>query len=215
MRTIFLLLCILSVTVTAHSQSKRFDKFVPGSFVDTTNKVYTGYVSWTLADQNIFGKGKGGCISYKENKDADFVYVSTNFMKSFTMEADTFMVIKNKDFKLNPIIKIVLSKNPEKLYSYLPYTPGGNYGNPTAAMNGLPGYSFAGGIDLNYSVFYTGPDAEHLTRVTKENFAELLSKVMADKPEVLARISNQTFDHKHIGDLVKYYKTGELPKNVK
>ena len=213
MRTIFFLFCILSVTVTTQAQSKRFDKFVPGSFVDTTNKVYTGYVSWTMADQNIFGKGKGGCISYKDSKDGDFVYVSTNFMKSFTMEADTFVVIKNKDFKLNPIIKVILNNSISKLYSYLPYTEG--RGSFTTSMNLMPGYVQTGGIDLNTSVFYAGPDAEHLTRITKENFTELLSKIMADKPEALARINDKTFDHKHINNLVKYYKTGELPKNAK
>jgi hypothetical protein len=38
---------------------------------------------------------------------------------------------------------------------------------------------------------------------------------MGDKPEALARINDKTFNHKHIADLVKYYKTGELPKNAK
>jgi hypothetical protein len=79
----------------------------------------------------------------------------------------------------------------------------------------MPGYSSPGGIDLNYSVFYAGPDAEHLTRITKDNFTELLSNIMGDKPEALARINDKTFNHKHIADLVKYYKTGELPKNAK
>jgi hypothetical protein len=208
MRTIFLLLCILSVTVVTNAQSKRFDKFVTGSFTDTANRTRTGLISWTLADQNMFGKG--GCISYKENKDADFVYISTAWMKSFTMEADTFLVIKDKAFKLNPIIKLVINNNPEKLYSYLPYTSSGSGGG----INGMPSY-YRSAIDLNYSVFYSGTDAEHLTRITKENFVEMLSKIVADKPNVIACINDKTFDHKHISELVKYYKTGKLPKNVK
>ena len=208
MRTIFLLLCILSVTVSAHAQSKRFDKWVPDSFTDTANRTRSGLISWPLADQNMFGKG--GCISYKENKDADFVYISTEWMKSFTMEADTFVVVKDKTFKLNPIIKVVVNNNPEKLYSYLPYTSSVHGGN----INGMLPY-YRSGIDLNYSVFYYGPDCEHLTRITKDNFVEMLSKIMADKPETVTRISDKTFDYKHIGNLVKYYKTGELPKNLK
>lgn len=207
MRTIFLLLCILSVTLTTKAQSKRFDKWVPGSFTDTANRTRTGLISWTLADQDMFDKG--GCISYKENKDADFVYISTEWMKCFTMEADTFMITKAKGFGRNPIIKVAIN-NAEKLYYYLPYTSNRYAGS----FNGMPTY-FKSGSDLSYYTFYAGPDAENITHITKDNFVEMLSKIMADKPEVIARIADKTFDYKHINDLVKYYKTGELPKNLK
>jgi len=207
MRTIFLLLCILSVTVATRAQSKNFDKFIPGSFTDTANRTRTGLISWTLADENVFGKG--GCISYKENKDADFVYISTEWMKSFTMGADTFMITRAKGFGRNPIIKVEIN-NTEKLYYYLPYTSS----RYARSFNNMPTY-FKSGIDLSYYTFYAGPNAENLTHITKENFVEILSKIMADKPEVVARIADKTFDYKHMNDLVTYYKTGQMPKNSK
>lgn len=215
MRTILLIICILSVTLTGKAQTG--NEWDTGSYYDQKGYKFTGFVYWsppfkhTLSDKDDY-------IFFKTTTDGQKVKVWTKEIKCFTMGKDSFVVTHQKDLKQRAFLAVVLN-SPTKLYlstttqSGAPATrsmmPVGSFG-PSAivATVGLGWWWWKG----NNNVYYYGADPDNITQITRKNYLEIFSQLMADKPEVVACIRDKKFKFGRIDDLIEYYKTGIIPK---
>jgi hypothetical protein len=208
MRTILLVLCILSVTFSAKAQLFGGD-WSEGSYYDLSGKKVSGLISWT-PPQKSFLSNAGDYINYKANKEAKKIKVPSTQLQGFIIEQDSFVVSHYKDLTKAPFLEVLLN-SPVKLYvssisvSSAPVMMGG----------GAIGAMMAPGIRGGSKNYYYGTGTEDITKLDKKQFIEVMSKLMASKPEVVAKIQNKTFKYSKIADLVVYYKTGIIPVKEK
>jgi hypothetical protein len=208
MRTILLVLCILSVTFSAKAQLFGRD-WSEGSYYDLSGKKITGLISWSVPSKSIFS-GPGDNIFFKPNKEGKKVKIPSTQLTAFVMENDSFVISHHQDLAKAPFLAVMLN-SAVKLYlsSTARASAPMMVGNPAmmgTAMMYTAGFAFSG----NKNVYYYGSDADALTKLEKKQFIEVMSKIMADKPEVVAKIQDKTFKYSKIEKLLDYYKTGKL-----
>jgi len=204
-------------------------KWVPGSFTDNKGVRETG-----LIHLNPSGKGpiKGeGWIEFKENAKANPYKLSASDIHSFVAGKDSFVVAHapfedawaktELDF-----VRVLVDEEPLRVYSYA----GGNAGGGKSGIHVSPdvgigvggggGYGsyggLGGGIGINLGggggrgskvVYYYGTSIKDMKPISEQNFADIMSDVMADQPDVVDRIKNHEFTLRNIDKLVAYYKS--------
>ncbi|RFZ90850.1 hypothetical protein D0C36_18035 [Mucilaginibacter conchicola] len=212
MRKILLIICILSVTLSARAQlfGKHYDE---GAYYDLDNVKHTGLISWSPPAKSIFG-GNGDQIYFKPEKKAEKIKLTNSQIKSFLVKKDSvtldsFVVSANKEVAYSPFLQVVLNNAEIKLYSFLQTASagGGMYGGASGAMMMQP-YRSWGITD-----YYYGSNPNDVVKLTKKNFAEVMSKIMADKPLVVESINNKKMrlGLGKMDDVLFFYKNGYLP----
>jgi hypothetical protein len=86
-------------------------------------------------------------------------------------------------------------------------------GNPAmigTAMMYTAGFAFSG----NKNVYYYGSDADALTKLEKKQFIEVMSKLMADKPEVVVKIQDKTFKYGKLKSCLTIIKPVSYPEKI-
>jgi len=63
---------------------------------------------------------------------------------------------------------------------------------------------------MDYTYYY-GTDPDNLTKLTHKEFMDVMSKIMADKPEIVSKIQDKTYRYSDMKELLIYYKTGKDP----
>jgi hypothetical protein len=209
MRKILLLLCILSITISAKAQifGKHYDE---GFYYDPAGVKHTGLISWSPPHKSIFS-GSGDYIYFKPEKKAEKIKLKNTQIKSFALrddsvKMDSFVVSVNKEFKNAPFLQVLLD-NDVKIYSFAEMASSGGMTTPGAGGTMIvgPGYSY---INTKY---YYGSNPNDVISLTKKNFIEVMSKIMADKPDVVEKIKTKKLRYKMLGDLIELYKTGKMP----
>jgi len=201
MRKILLLLCIISITFSAKAQlfGKHWDK---GSYYDTAGHKHIGLISW-VAPQTSFLTGTGDEIYFKTDKTAEELKIKSDSLNSFLVETDTatysYVVSKNKILEKKPILQILFDNTP-KLYASL----------TTRKASGSMG-SVGFGVSYLHSEYYFGDDHNSITKLDKKNFIEVMSKIMADKPETVERIKSKRLRIGDMDALLYFYKYGLMP----
>ncbi|QHS56729.1 hypothetical protein GWR56_14685 [Mucilaginibacter sp. 14171R-50] len=206
MRKILLLLCILSITIGAKAQlfGKHYDE---GAYYDSVGVKHAGLISWEVPAPSIFKK-KGDHIYYKPNKNADDVKINSTALTSFTMRrneetVDSFVVSQNKKFEKAPFLKVVIA-NEVKLYSWTTMSQ-------SSGMSMGTGFSVGAGVSGGKTTYFFGNGPEDLTELNKKNFIEIMSQIMANKPEAVARIKNKKLRYGDMDDLLYFYKYDVMP----
>ena len=210
MRTLFLTLCIFSVTVTAKAQLFSKD-WAKGCYYDTLGHKFTGLLFHAKPEASVF-KGKGDHVFFKTSKGAEQQKISSDQIKSFIIETDSFKLTHVKALEKFPILQVMINHEIKLYFSSI--TPSAI---PIAGAGaGLIGSAVAGAAlsGKGSSAYYFGPDADHITTLVHKNYIEVLNRLMADKPEVVEKIKNKKFPSKSLPDLLEYYRTGVLPKQV-
>jgi hypothetical protein len=74
--------------------------------------------------------------------------------------------------------------------------------------------SIAGETSFPYTKekYYYGNNPDNLTELTRKDFMNVMSRVMADKPEVVAKIQKKDYRYGDMKDLLVYYYTGKEPR---
>jgi hypothetical protein len=205
MRTILLVLCILSVTLTASAQ---FRDWAEGSYYDTLGHKRTGLIAWHAPDK--LSRKPGDHLFFKSNKKADKLRVESFGIRAFTMGKDSFVVSNDKSIDYAPVLQVLINR-PTKLYYWsakvtsLPLAILGGAGAAVAGATVIT--STSGGVAYLY-----GTDADHLNVLTRKNFIDVMCEIMADRTEITQKIKNKELIFGDIHDLLVYYNTGILPK---
>ncbi|GGH04554.1 hypothetical protein [Mucilaginibacter phyllosphaerae] len=212
MRKILLLLCILSITLTAKAQL--FSKnWIEGCYYDTAGVKHQGLIAWDPPSANNLFKGKGDNIFYKNGKKGEKIKLKNSEIRSFLLKndntmLDSFVVTKNKDFQKKPFL-MVLFNNDTKIYvSYV------NNSSPNMAPNAAGLMMFSPGYSGNIIKYYYGTNPDSLTVLNKKNFVEIMSCLLAGKPNVVAKIKDKTFKISKLEELLYFYRTDQYPKSM-
>ncbi len=208
MRKLLLLFCIFSITLTVKAQLFR-RTFEPGSYTDTNGHKFTGLIFYAMPEASVF-KGKGDHLLFKANKDAEKQKISSDRITSFVISTDSFIVSHFIALEKFPFLQVVINHQTKLYYSVvaqgsIPVVGAGLVGGAigAAALSGK-----------GSSAYYFGSDADHINTLRGKNFVEVMSTIMADKPEVVAKIKDKTFKPGSIKELLEYYRTGVLPKKT-
>ena len=198
MRTILLALCILSVTFSARAQMFG-RKWVEGRVYDLSNKRFNGFIAWT-PPVPTFATKVDDHLYFKDDKKKNEIEVRSSKIRSFVMGADSFVVSHNPQLATAPFVAVVIDK-PIKLF--VSYTM---RSSPTGGVGMVPiGVSFSG----RKGIYYFGADADFVTKLDKENFIEAMSRIISDKPEIVAKVADKTYKYRDLQDLISLYLTGQ------
>jgi len=198
MRTILLLLCILSVTFSAKAQLTR--DWSEGSYYDSLGNKNTGLICWLTQPKAI---KKADFIMYKVTKKADKIVIPATQLNSFVIAADSFVVGNATNLKHPSFMKVILSVGLTKLYQLYAH-------DITGAM--LFGAVGAAVSEANSPAgYYFGLKPNAVTEVTRKNFTEVMCDIMANKPEIVEKIKSKKLRYSDMDNLLVYYKTGKEP----
>lgn len=221
MKTLLLSVLVLTLCINARAQ-KIGSKFLPGCYYDINGQKVNGLIR--------SGTGKApvkdeGFITFKADENAEKQNLSASMIRSFVIGPDSFIVAhapRTGPWTRNDLdfIQVVVN-SPLKLYAINAGGNGGGGGiSPGISTGfGLGGGSVGGigtGIGLSlgsgllgggggHIVYYYGSDTSALTELKKQNFIEVMSEIMADKPEAVDKIKDKTYKFGNIEKLIKYY----------
>lgn len=209
-KTLFLIFIIVS-SLTANAQGPQ-RKWFEGTLYHTSGEIFDGLISWAPPHKGEYEDGDR--ILYCADEKSEVFPIPYYKIKAFVMGADSFVVSRNVLLKNSPFM-IVSVDNATKLFTVktakngfpLMINSGGFTGN--VGMGVGVGTTVGGGTRTTY---YYGPTQDKVTKLEKKQFIEVMSNIMADKPEVVAKIKDKTFRYGDMEDLLTYYRTGQMPK---
>jgi hypothetical protein len=222
MRSILIILFFMLIIISAKSQS---NKWQPGHFTDTKGNVETG-----LIRSNPSGKGPvadEGFIEFKQDEKANSFKLSASDIQSFVVGRDSFVVAhapKNEVWTKKELdfVKVALDEQL-KLYVTKAGSGGGGSGvgfSPSLSTGiGSGGYGYGGmggGVGINIGggggrgsnkiTWYFGANTAEMEHLTDENFADVMSEIMADEPEVVEKIRNKEYILGNIEKLIALFE---------
>ncbi|MCQ6959418.1 hypothetical protein [Mucilaginibacter aquariorum] len=211
MRKILFIIFILAGTLTTNAQGPQ-RKWYAGTLYHTSGEIFDGLISWTPPRKGEYEDGDQ--VLYRADEKSEVFPIPYYKINSFVMGNDSIVVSHNVLFKNSPFMTVVLD-NPTKLYTNkimkngfpLMINTGGFTGN--VGMGVGVGTSVGGGVKTTY---YYGISPDKVTKLEKKQFIEVMSTILADKPDVVAKIKDKTFRYGDMDDLINYYKTGQMPK---
>lgn len=205
---LFILIC--SFTANAQAPAQQWDE---GTVYHTTGEVFSGLVSWAPPMKGQYPDGDQ--IFFKNSGSPDIFPIPYFKIKAFTMGRDSFVVSTNINLKNNPILLVEVD-GPVCLYAAKIF----KQGFPLLIGSGGGGGNFGMGLEVGTAIgrgvktsYYFGKTPNTTTKLDKKNFVETMSTILADKPEVVAKVKDKTFRYGDMDALLKYYYTGKLPVN--
>lgn len=205
MRKILLVLCILSITISAKAQSSTFEWGKPGYYYDLNNVKHIGIIHWSPP----YALKGDDHIDFKENKKAVATTVNSSNIQSFIIQfgndtQDSFIVAKNNLFKGGPFIRVTKCSGNIRLYKYS-ITQRHTLSSPNAFGYGAtPRY-----YEIN--AYYFGEDDDHVTLIDKKTFINVIAQIMADKPDPVDRVKRKKLKYNNIEDLIYLYRYDVMP----
>ena len=194
MRTILLVLCILSITFSTRAQllGKRW---APGKYYDVSGRKHAGLLSWSAPANKIYFKN--------DYNDSLQVKVPSIEIRSFILGTDSFVVSAHKDLLQTPFLALSIN-TPIKLYKSITVrsSPMGGVSGMGSSLTMNVGGIY-GGTDFEY---YYGTDPDNINKLGRKNFVEVISKIMADTPEAVARVKSKIYRYGDLDDLIAFYK---------
>ncbi|MBL4675824.1 MAG: hypothetical protein JKY70_06420 [Mucilaginibacter sp.] len=203
---IFFLLLIPFVT-KAQGYAPQFDQ---GTVYHNTGEIFHGMVSWSPPSKGQYPDGDQ--ILFKNEGSPDIFPIPYFKLKSFTMGADSFVVSTNINLKNSPILLVEVD-GPVCLYAAkifkqgFPLLIGSGGGGGNVGVGLEVGTAIGRGVRTSY---YFAKNPNVVTKLDKKNFIETMSTILADKPDVVAKIKDKTFRYGDMDALLKYYYTGKL-----
>jgi len=215
----------LVLLLTLASNTVKAQKWLPGYFVDVKGVRTTGYIH-----PNPGGRGPfrdEGFIEFKDEEHSTPYYLSTSDLQSFVAGRDSFVVAHapgnetwaKKEFDF---VRVVIDE-PTKIYATRGAGSGGSGGGKKVQVSpelgigaGSYGTSYGGGVGIsigggggggnnNKLSYYYGSSTATMQHLTRENFIDVMSEVMADEPEVVEQIRANHFGIGNIEKLVAYF----------
>ncbi|MGY4537260.1 hypothetical protein ACVW0P_001676 [Mucilaginibacter sp. UYNi724] len=188
MKKILLLLCILSITITANAQlfERHYDE---GFYYDSVGVKHTGLVSWSPPQKSILD-GHGDEVYYKAQKNAEMVKLRSTELQSFVIGVDSFVVSKDELFKRKPFLNVLVNTNDSlKIYRSMEKrtSPGVGVG-----VGNIGAVTMAVGASFNYTkkTYYYGPNPNNVIKIDNKNFVDVTSKILANIPLIVEKIKS-------------------------
>jgi hypothetical protein len=188
MRAILLSLIILSLSLQTEAQDYATlgHSWYNGRCHTVDGKTLSGLIATTNKEYLLF----------RVSEDSSKIKISLTQLKSYVIGVDSFTMNSKSS-----CIRVILDM-PTKIYSI------------TREKTGAP-IMIGGGMMLGnkYDVFdyYYGTNPDSITLIKRKEFKNIMTKIMADKPLVVQKINDKTYELAEIEDLISFYKTGTMP----
>ncbi len=217
MRITILLTGFCLLILSARAQFSK--NFLPGHYRDTKGNLVAGLIQSAPS-----GRGplkNQGFIAFKTDEKADKITLAASELEYFVTGRDSFVVAPapmNANWSKYELdfVKVEVDE-PIKIYALKAGSSGGFGVQPSVGLGvggGSYGFGGGGGIGLTFGprgggsrlTYYVGPSTGELTQVTRDNFTDVMSDVMADAPQVLDQLQNGRFSLSNINALFTYYR---------
>ena len=213
MRKILLSILLLVMCLAANAQTAGLATvWNKGYYYDNSGQKISGFLADYSHNVNVFHPNDDYFLFSKSDDTAynarESVKVFSKDIKSFVAGKDTFVVSNSDKIKKTPFLAVLVN-NDLKLYAVEMWrgTSFGLVALATIATNNV--------LVMDYTYYY-GTDRDNLTKLTHKEFMDVMTKVMADKPNVVAKIQDKTYRYSDMKELLIYYKTGkETDRNDK
>jgi len=209
MRKILLPIFFLAIINTfTHAQADDDKHWQPGCYYDNDGVKNTGFITYYINEEFANSPAQKFFL-FKRNPNEIGVKVFAGNITSFVVARDSFVVSDSRILNETPFIQVAVN-NPLKLYvARLPrHTPEFGLGTSIGFL------SIAGETSFPYTKnkYYYGNNPDNLTLLTRKDFIDVMSKIMADKPEVVEKIQKKDYRYGDMDDLLVYYLTGKEPR---
>jgi hypothetical protein len=214
MRKILLSILLFVVCLAANAQNAGLaTMWKKGYYYDNSGKKVSGFLADYSHNVNLFHPNDNYFLfstvddtAYNATKS---VKVFSKDIKSFVAGTDTFVVSNSDKIKKTPFLAVLVN-NDLKLYAVEMWR------GTAASSFGLIGLAAAAATNnmlvMDYTYYY-GTDPDNLTKLTHKEFMDVMSKMMADKPNVVAKIQDKTYRYSDMKELLTFYITGKYPDN--
>jgi hypothetical protein len=182
--------------------------WAPGAYYDAKGIKYSGLLTWTAPDRNT-ADDQESVIYFKSGKQSDEIKIPSRVMTSFVINRDnfgnidSFIVSKNPLFNRKPIIEVLVSRNPVKLYRSISFVM-------SKAVRWSDGRVSPSSRVLKFD-YYFGPDDQQLTLLDDHNFQEIMQVILSDNADAITWIRNKDMEFKDIDTVLHAYKHNGLP----
>jgi len=236
MKTLFLSVFTLLFALNASAQMFG-GGFEQGYYYDINGQKVEG-----LINKNTSGKGpvpNEGYIVFKENDKAEKQKLSASMIHGFVVGPDSFVVAhapRNGAWSKYELDFLWVSVDAStKLYTIYGSDRGrggrGGGGGPRVSTGLGIGGGFGGGLGMGISLgsglfggggggggsahntYYYGADVNNIAEVTKQNFVDIMTDVLADEPEVVQQIKDKKYKFGDMDALIKHYNELRIQHN--
>ena len=225
MRPILVILFFTLMFLSARTQAQ---KWQPGHFTDVKGNLQSGLIR---VDPSKHGPVKNeGFIEFKQDKNADKVKISAGTLQSLVVGKDSFVVThapKDQFWPRNQLdfAKVVLDEDTRLFASYSDKRSehGSGFSGFSIGIGGGTGFGgrnfgvgLGGGVEVPISgqnrngyyggpVYYYGENTTDMKIITNENFADVMTDIMGDEPDVVNKIAQHVYSLQTIDNLVAYF----------
>eukprot|EP01133_Synstelium_polycarpum_P012525 gene12525-14703_t len=191
----FILLCNATFVKAQLFGVIPINKFQAGYYYDLNDQKISGKIAKDASSRNTFTSK----TYFLFKSDTDRVRISPDMIKSFVVGPDSFTVSHGPDAQF---YKVVID-GPSKLFGL------SGFSSQAPTMSAAPG----GGMTMNgggttffkSTTYFYGPDADHLSQLTRKNYAEVMSLIVADEPSLVEKIKDKTYRYGDMKELTEVY----------
>lgn len=209
MRACILLFIFFTCVKISNAQFKG-KNWSKGSYYDLEGNKHSGYLCWTAPDET--SKIIETVIYFKNDVKGNELKINIDSLHSFIIKPDSYSTIDsffkshNSLFVQKPVIEVLVSRNPVKLYRSLSFVM-------SKAVRWADGRITPAYPVLQYD-YYFGPNDEQLTLLGENNFYEIMQVIMVDNREAISLVKNKELTFKDIVSLLYVYQYGSLPPSI-
>jgi hypothetical protein len=210
MRKILLSIFFLAVVhISAHAQADNSKHWQPGYYYDNDNIKHTGFISYFVNEEYANSAAQKFFLFRDNATDEVGRRIFAGNITSFVVARDSFVVSDAHVLNETPFLQVAVN-NPLKLYIARVRRHSPEFGVGTS----IGFLSIAGETSFPYTKekYYYGKTPDNLTELTRKDFINVMSQVMSDKPEVVAKIQKKDYRYGDMKDLLVYYNTGKEPR---
>lgn len=196
--TFLLLISVLSAEAQGTSSMIQYGSrgfFVNGHYYNLMGQKVEGLILLRNGDFKRF--------SFKYNKTSRVEKFTPEMVTSFVLERDSFAVSHDKAPKFYQVIL----DDEIKIFGLIEM-------KGTILKSGLGGstgeWIVSGVRNYEEGVFFYGPDADHLTKITPKNYIEVLTKILADQEYITEKFKTKQYIFEDMVQIFIDYKLARL-----
>jgi len=204
-------LFLLMLFLTAQSSFAQIlgRKYSQGTYYTIDGQKREGLIAYDFSPPSIFSSSPDNKLFFKADSNAKREKIKASTMKSFivtnkdTARVDSFVIVKKLErsrIKYDfDFIQVIFDRGPIKLYNY-------RLQRQTGA--GINGFGLAVIYYDNY--YFFGENADDAVEMKRKNFKDVMSKMLADDPEIVNLIQNEKYSIGDMHEMLKAYYSHRL-----
>jgi hypothetical protein len=186
----------------------------PGAYYTTDGQRHEGLLAMDLNPPSIFSSRSDNTLYFKPDSNTKRVKIKASTLMSFvvsnkdTARTDSFVVIHQPEHSRikydYDFIQVIFNNGPVKLY---------NYKLPRAAGGGLGFGAISVGLAFTYydNYYFYGENANSSLEMKRKDFKDVMSKMLADDPEIVTMIMNKKYTIGDMHVMLKRYNATRVP----